>query len=60
MARLQQTANIATGVDTKAIVAAVLAATLGIFILFGVGFASLPILHNAAHDTRHAAPFPCH
>ncbi|MFL2739081.1 MAG: CbtB domain-containing protein [bacterium] len=29
---------------------------------FVVGFAqgSGGILHNAAHDTRHAATFPCH
>lgn len=60
MVRLQRTANIATGVETKAIVAAVLAATLGVFILIGVGFAGPSVLHNAAHDARHAASFPCH
>ncbi len=61
MARLHQTAKIAgIGVETKSVVAAVLAATLGVFILFGVGFAGPSVLHNAAHDTRHATPFPCH
>ncbi len=33
---------------------------LGIFILYGVGFASPDLLHNAAHDGRHAWSFPCH
>ena len=34
----------------------------GAVLLFVVGFAqgSGGILHNAAHDTRHAATFPCH
>ncbi len=40
--------------------AAVLAALLGVFILIGVGFAGADLLHNAAHDTRHALAFPCH
>ena len=44
----------------EAVVAAVLAALLGFFILYGVGFASIPALHNAAHDARHSFAFPCH
>ena len=28
------------------------------FLLFGVGFSHIEALHNAAHDTRHAAPSP--
>lgn len=36
------------------------AAALGIFLLFGAGFAEMSPLHNAAHDARHAAGFPCH
>lgn len=39
---------------------ALLAALLGLFLLFGVGFSHSETLHNAAHDTRHAAAFPCH
>jgi cobalt transporter subunit CbtB len=39
---------------------ALLAALLGVFLLFGVGFSHIEALHNAAHDTRHAAAFPCH
>jgi len=36
------------------------AAALGIVILFGVGFAPMDMVHNAAHDTRHSVAFPCH
>jgi cobalt transporter subunit CbtB len=42
------------------VVPALLAAALGAFLLFGVGFSRIEALHNAAHDTRHAAAFPCH
>ena len=41
-------------------VAAALAALLGFFLLWGVGFSHIPALHNAAHDTRHSLAFPCH
>lgn len=40
--------------------AAIVAALLGVFLLYGVGFAKPQVLHNAAHDTRHAFTFPCH
>jgi cobalt transporter subunit CbtB len=33
---------------------------VGSFLVFGVGLAQDPRLHNAAHDTRHAIGFPCH
>lgn len=33
---------------------------LGLALLYVVGFAPLPAVHNAAHDTRHTAAFPCH
>jgi cobalt transporter subunit CbtB len=33
---------------------------LAIILVYGVGFASVPEVHNAAHDTRHAVAFPCH
>lgn len=32
----------------------------GLVMLYGVGFTTLGVVHNAAHDTRHAAGFPCH
>mgnify|MGYP001166387344 CR=1 FL=1 len=39
---------------------ALVAALLGMFMLYGVGFAGPQALHNAAHDGRHAFAFPCH
>lgn len=42
------------------VIGAVLALVLGVFLVFGVGFAQPNVLHNAAHDTRHAFTFPCH
>jgi cobalt transporter subunit CbtB len=33
---------------------------LGLAILFCVGFMNVPVVHNGAHDTRHADGFPCH
>jgi cobalt transporter subunit CbtB len=41
-------------------IAAALAGLLGLFLLWGVGFSQIPVLHNAAHDTRHSLAFPCH
>ena len=32
----------------------------GIVIVYGAGFASVEIAHNAAHDARHGLAFPCH
>jgi len=32
----------------------------GVIIFFAVGFAPMGIAHNAAHDVRHSAAFPCH
>jgi cobalt transporter subunit CbtB len=39
---------------------AVIAVCLGLFIVGFVGFSHLQVVHNAAHDTRHANAFPCH
>ncbi len=36
------------------------AALLGVFMLYGAGLAGSEIIHNAAHDARHAFAFPCH
>ena len=41
-------------------VAAAMAALLGAFLLWGVGFSPIAALHNAAHDARHSLTFPCH
>ncbi|RJS95117.1 CbtB domain-containing protein [Salinisphaera sp. Q1T1-3] len=36
------------------------AALIGLFIVYGVGFSHIMPVHNAAHDVRHSAVFPCH
>jgi cobalt transporter subunit CbtB len=41
-------------------VAAAGAALLGLVLVYGAGLAQAEILHNGAHDARHAAGFPCH
>jgi len=32
----------------------------GLLLVFFTGFAQSEVLHDAAHDTRHALSFPCH
>jgi len=44
--------------DTLA--ATLLAALLGGFVIWAVGFSPIDVAHNAAHDTRHSVGFPCH
>jgi len=42
-------------------IAAILGAgLLGLFVVLFVGFAPLAAVHNAVHDVRHSAAFPCH
>ena len=36
------------------------AAALGLMVVFFAGHAQSAVLHDAAHDTRHATGFPCH
>ena len=48
------------GLRADTLAAAICVALLGSFILWGVGFSQISALHNAAHDTRHSAAFPCH
>lgn len=43
-----------------AVGSAAVAFLIGAVFIFGVGFAQIPAVHNAAHDTRHSIPFPCH
>ncbi len=52
----------ATGssVGTRVVLPAVLALFIGATMVLTTGFASPSVLHNAAHDTRHAMAFPCH
>lgn len=39
---------------------ALLAAAFGTLLVFGMGFVDIEAVHNAAHDGRHSAGFPCH
>jgi cobalt transporter subunit CbtB len=39
---------------------AAFAGLFGVMLLYAVAFANSDILHNAAHDTRHAIVVPCH
>lgn len=50
----------ATANRMNTIAAAVTAMLLGVFIVYGAGFAGASVLHNAAHDGRHSFSFPCH
>lgn len=52
--------SVVSGERANAIYAAVGAIMLGVFLIAGTGFASPNVLHNAAHDARHAFAFPCH
>jgi cobalt transporter subunit CbtB len=42
------------------ILPALLACGLGCVLIFGMGFVGISAIHNAAHDGRHSAGFPCH
>ena len=39
---------------------AILAICIGVFLVYGAGFAHPLTIHDFAHDTRHALSFPCH
>ena len=39
---------------------AAIALLVGLGLIFLTGFAYPEVIHNAAHDTRHALSFPCH
>ncbi len=52
--------SILSRLDGRTLRSALGALALGVVILAVVGFAPQPAFHNAAHDTRHVAVFPCH
>jgi len=37
-----------------------IAVLAGVFLLMASGIAQATVLHDAAHDQRHAMAFPCH
>ena len=45
---------------SETVMAAALAAMLGIALVYVTGFSQPLALHDAAHDTRHSFAFPCH
>ena len=50
------------GIFSQRITTGMIMLLTGSVLLFAVGFAqgSGNFMHNAAHDSRHAATFPCH
>ena len=56
----QPQAGAVTTSRSQTLGAAAMAAMLGVFLVWGVGFSHISVLHNAAHDTRHSLAFPCH
>jgi cobalt transporter subunit CbtB len=58
MTTLSQTA-VATSTQSRFIQLAA-AALLGLFVVGFAGLAQSDVVHNAAHDYRHAMGFPCH
>jgi len=55
-----QVSNTASAVATSKRSQIFAAAFLGLTIVFAVGLLPMDAAHNAAHDTRHSAAFPCH
>lgn len=56
---IAKSTNISTSA-TKEKAAALISILLGAAFIFTIGFANIDAVHNAAHDTRHSAAFPCH
>ena len=55
----RQTSSI-TRTHTQRLTAAVSAMIVGACLVYFAGFSHIDAVHNAAHDTRHSAAFPCH
>ncbi len=53
-------AKIKTSAKAGALVQSAFAVVFGVFIVGVTGFANIDVVHNAAHDARHANAFPCH
>ena len=49
-----------TAAKTSNLLSILFVAVLGGVILFAAGHAQSGVLHDAAHDVRHATGFPCH
>ena len=57
---LQTTATTSGTIEAAQIRAILVAAFLGLGLVFLAGFAPASALHNAAHDFRHVQNYPCH
>lgn len=55
-----QAKTIPTSTTSSKMLAVLLVAVLGSVLVFAAGFAGADVLHNATHDSRHSAGFPCH
>lgn len=42
------------------VIPALFSAIVGLVLVYAMGFSHNMTLHNAAHDGRHSAGFPCH
>ncbi len=49
-----------TATLSQRLTAAIGASILGACLVYFAGFSHIEAVHNAAHDTRHSAAFPCH
>lgn len=58
--RIASQTRVRQGARAAALSAATIVALFGGVFVYGIGFAGAEILHNAAHDVRHANNFPCH
>ncbi len=56
----QVLSNRTSASNVREFVPALSAMLIGFVMVLIVGFAPVPEVHNAAHDTRHSAAFPCH
>lgn len=51
--------SVAAGARTR-LVPALMAVAIGLILIYASAFAEMPAMHDAAHDGRHSAGFPCH
>lgn len=56
----QVSATQSTDISVSSTKQMLLALSLGVALVLLVGFAPMEVVHNAAHDARHAFAFPCH
>lgn len=60
MSRIAATASVGLADISGRLGRAAILALVGLVLVFVAGFAQPALVHNAAHDARHAFAFPCH